>query len=146
MRAAAHAVALGGCLLAAGAEAEDLMPLPDAIRAGADEQYMLVRCAALYYSVYLYGGEAQLGSERAADLETRINLLMRTAALMRIEHGIDSDAAGTQIMQETSRITDLYIERYQRNYAARGLPFAPDTVWDADMDACREVMGATHVE
>ena len=122
------------------------MPIPDALRAGADEHYMLVRCAGLDYSVYLYGGEAQLGAQRVADLETRINLLMRTAAILRTERGIALDEAGPQIMQETSRIADLYVERYHRNYAARGLPFTPDTVWDADMAVCREVMGATHVE
>ena len=146
MRAAAPAAALCGCLLASGAKAEDLIPLPDALRAGADQQYMLVRCAGLYYSVYLYGGEAQLGSEMIADLETRINALIRMAAYLRVERGMDREAAGPQVMQETSRIADLYIERYHRNYAARGLPFTPDPVWDADMEICREVMGATHVE
>ena len=146
MRGAASAAALSTCLMASPALAGDLSPLPEALRQGADEHYMLVRCAGLYHSVLLYGGEAQLGPERTKDLEARINLLMQMAAALRMQLGIDPDAAGTQIMQETSRIADLYVERYHRNYAARGLPFTPDPVWDADMETCREVMGATHVE
>ncbi len=107
---------------------------------------MLVRCAGLYYSVYLYGGEVQLGRDMVVDLETRVNQLMRMATILRIDRGIDPNDAGPQIMQETSRIADLYIERYHRNYAARGLPFTPDPVWDSDMEVCREVMGARRVE
>ena len=142
----APAVALCSYLVNAGAQAGDLTPLPDALRAGADEQYMMVRCAGLYYSIHLYGGEAQLGPETSADLETRINLLIRMAAVLRVDRGIDPDAAGQQVMQETSRIADLYIERYHSNFAARGLPFTPDPVWDTDMETCRQVIGATHVE
>lgn len=125
---------------------DELAPIVDTLRAGADAQYLAVRCSGLYDSLLLYGGEAQLGAEIARDLEGRTTSLMQMAALMRVERGVDPEEAGTQIMQETSRIADLYIARYHSNYAVRGLPFTPDPVWDADMETCREVVGAEHVQ
>lgn len=122
--------------------ANELTPIDEALSAGADENYLAVRCAGLYYSVYLFGGETQLGQHVADDLGARTELLMRLAVLQRVEQGTDANTASQQVMQETNRIADLYVERYLANYAARGLPFTPDPVWDVDMEICADAIGA----
>jgi hypothetical protein len=113
--------------------------LEEALRSGADVSYLPVRCAALFYSIYLYAGETALGEETAARYVQAVETLLRLAAVVRTFSGTPPEVASQQVMQEANRIADLYIERYQANYAARGLPFSPDPIWDADVAVCRRL-------
>ena len=71
---------------------------------------------------------------------------MQVATILRIENtGDDPVHTGQIVMRDTSNIADLYLERYQKTYAANGAAWDGDPVWEGDLEYCTSVSQAVRL-
>jgi hypothetical protein len=113
-------------LSAAFASAEELKSLDEAILSGSEETYPLVRCAGLYLSVLEWAGEDRLGKETSDNSKVTVANLLNLATEMR-QPALGS-AAEASVMRDIRAISDIYLERYQTNYASYGEAFGQDVI------------------
>jgi hypothetical protein len=112
-----------------------MKPLQEAIRDGAEETYPIIRCAGLYLSVLEWAGEDRLGKETSDRTKLSVASLIEMATKMR-EPSIGPDAQDS-VLRDFRGVSDLYLKRYQMNYASAGEAFGQDVMWKADNDTCQ---------
>jgi hypothetical protein len=139
----ATAIALGS-LACERAQAAELRPLAD-LAANAEETYPLVRCSAFYLSLIEWAGADRIGGEEAANnVKITIHNVVTAAAQLRSEKsGGNLDDSYEITLRDVRNVADLYLKRYQSNYAAEGQAWGNDPLWTADEAVCAMLAGGT---
>ena len=69
-----------------------------------------------------------------------MNNLLALAVVMRMEGNFDGEDHHTQIvLRDTRAIADLYLERFQDNYASTGQAWATDLLLASDTQLCKAI-------
>jgi hypothetical protein len=100
--------------------------------------YIPTRCAALHQAVMEWGGETRLGSElwRQTD-ELRQNFIVIAALASQQMQGGTAEQVTNSVVRDVRNIADIYLDRFERNYATSGQAFDGDTIIRSDLDYCR---------
>jgi hypothetical protein len=126
-------------LLGSPAKSEEMIPLADLIANGSEQTYPLVRCAGLYLSGLEWAGEARMGEEATTQTKLVVARLIDLATEMRsVSLG---DAASDSVLRDIRLISDMYLVRYETNYASTGQAWGLDAVWTSDSDVCDILLG-----
>lgn len=129
-------------LCALPAQGEVLVPLDEAIAGGAAPAYPYLRCAGLYFAVAKWGGRQRMGEDW---LRNAVQASAQMSALATVIHSREigsSEVEGLSYVTDVrDRIAELYIERWEANYAASGHAWAGDPLFDADSQICRSIVG-----
>jgi hypothetical protein len=126
------------CLLGGTADAQDLVPLAEAISRGSDETYQLKRCAALYLSTVSWA-EGQL-DQNVENEWIKIADAFLAVAVSKSTEKLGNDAAAV-VNRDVLAIMETYLKRYQENYATAGQGFGEDPLWESDAQVCRMLSG-----
>lgn len=100
--------------------------------------YIPTRCAALHQAIMEWGGETRLGSElwRQTD-ELRSNFIVVAALLAQQSQGGTIEQVINSIVRDVRNISDIYLDRFERNYAVTGQALDGDEVITSDLQYCR---------
>ncbi|WP_421860729.1 hypothetical protein [Oceanicaulis sp.] len=126
-------------LVTSSALAQELRPLDDLVEDAAPG-YAPTRCAGLYQAVMEWAGSERLGEEMWNQTDTSRETLMLFA--VRINQ---SQSGGTVLEQtelvvrDVRNIADIYLERFESNYARDGQAFGSDAVVASDLSSCSEL-------
>lgn len=125
--------------------AQELRPLSEYAALPQERQsmsYFGVRCAGLYQGIWDYGG-ASLPSGMGETTQSSITILMRWAAVQRLQTQLDrtgalpdASAVSEQVMKEVILIADRYLARIEQNYTTTGEAWGSDTLIQSDMSLC----------
>ena len=142
------AVAASLALTTTAVLASDLVPLEEIMQRPSDEVevgYPYVRCAGLFTSVIQYGGtnfpdDLRSSFVQAATRFSTVAALIRMSdAENRGEAVVAPEVFAEQAGSEFGAISDLYVARFQRNFASGGQAFDGDTMFKSDMVMCQEM-------
>lgn len=136
-------------LVATTALAEtQLEPLEDILNRPKDQievGYPFIRCASLFNGMIGYGG-ANFGDEMLASLKSNYTNTSVVAVLVRINHAkekglptIEVNKRSDRANLEISRLTDVYINRLERNFASSGQAWGSDPLISGDLEICKAV-------
>jgi len=126
-------------LLPAVAHSEAMLPLQENIESGAEQTYPLVRCAGLYLSNLEWAGDEQLGLETATKTKLTISNLIELAIKLRSPNL--GESAEESVYRDIRNISDIYLIRYEANYATTGEAWGSDAMWESDISICRTLLG-----
>ena len=118
----------------------DLIPLGDVLATSA-LPYAPTRCAGLYQALLEWAGEVRLGADSYAALDqARLSLISLAALAVRESGGTGSAEHIIEIVvRDTRNIADLYLSRFEANYAAQGEAFGTDDDLKNDLVLCKEI-------
>lgn len=122
--------------------AQELRPLDDLIEDAAPG-YAPTRCAGLYQAVMEWAGAERLGEEMWNQTDTSREGMMLLAA--RINHSLSGGTLLEQtelVVRDVRNIADIYLGRFESNYAREGQGFGGDTVVMSDLSFCGELAGS----
>jgi len=136
------ALVLTAILAASYAEAgfaKELRPL-DELAGSAAPPYPLTRCGALYQAVLEWAGEQRLGPDTWATTDTLREQFLTIAILMASTNGQGPvEQVAPTVARDARNIADLYLERFEKNYAAEGQAFGTDPLVQSDLSLCKEI-------
>lgn len=119
--------------------ASEMQPLLDVVVEAAPP-YGLTRCAALYLSVMEWAGFERLGEEAWAATEQSFRDFAQSAAMSaQIEAGGTLEENAANVVRQVRNIADLYLDRFESNYAVTGQAFGVDPVVNSDLSFCRDL-------
>lgn len=128
---------VAGCL-ASNAEANDLRPLVDL--PDAEQSYRFVRCAGLWSAILTWTGSDVAGEHVTRATEESVGTLNLAALLHRFKSsGADVDLLTAHILRDGANISDLYLKKFEANYASMGEAFGSDPLVHSDLAACQIV-------
>ena len=131
--------AASGPLLAQSSSAEGLRPLDDTVTDRTETSYPIIRCAAFYNSLIEWAGQ-QLDEQTFDVSKSAAESLLFVGVLLRSGKSADSiEHLSEVVMQDTSQITDLYLENFRRSYAATGNAWEGNSVWERDLETCEPI-------
>lgn len=118
-------------------EAQQFQPL-DNIQEQVAPAYIPTRCGGLYQAFMEWGGEARLGSDlwRQSD-EIRGNFILVAVLMAQEDQGRSTEDVANSVVRDVRNIADIYLERFERNYAVTGQAMAEDTLIVSDLQYCR---------
>lgn len=124
---------------AQSSRAGEMQPLFDVV-AEAATPYGLTRCAALYLSVMEWAGSERMGEENwSAAVQAYETFALSAAVVAHNESGGDLEAHGANIVRQVRTIANLYLERFETNYAVSGQAFAEDLIVASDLTFCQSL-------
>ena len=126
-------------LFATVTAAQDLLRLTDSVSKGANEIYVMERCAALDRAILNWGGEAQLNQfdpNLFNLISDRYYAQKLVAVLMHEQRGLTSKQAEEANNRTEDEIYNRYVKRFENNYASSGQAFNNDAFVNSDMDYC----------
>lgn len=131
-----------GATLASSSKAQQFQRL-EAIQEDVALPYIPTRCAALYQAIMEWSGETRLGNElwHQTD-EIRSNFIVIAALAAQQSQGGSVEQVTNGIVRDVRNIADIYLDRFEGNYAASGQAFDGDLVIRSDLDYCRVVAEA----
>jgi hypothetical protein len=102
--------------------------------------YAFVRCGGLYQAFLEWTGYERMSEQVWAKMDgARINCLT-AAILISVNEGIgDVDVATNVVKRDARNIADLYLARFEANYARDGQAFFEDQLVRSDMAFCESV-------
>ncbi len=104
---------------------------------GAEDTYPLVRCGGFYLSMLEWAGEDVVGPEQSQIVKLTAYNLIHAAASMRAERSETTAQHQVDLaLRDVRNISDLYLQRYQDNYAAVGQAWGADALWKDDQAVC----------
>lgn len=112
--------------------------VPDSASAQTDQSTPYVQCAGLYLSVAEWAGETRMGPTETAKIKEIILALMASAAELRYESL--GEETRQSVLKDTRGFADVYIERYQSNYAKSGAAFLDDEAYQQAKAKCDELV------
>ena len=122
------------------AVAQELVPLRETLAESA-LTYGTVRCAGLYTALLEWMGEATVGVDAAQQTKNNIEFLLLSSVLIAQE--VTSSDSIDQIVDYTMRdarnVADLYLLRFERNYAAVGQAWGDDSLTNDDLQVCKQI-------
>jgi len=125
--------------------AQELKPLVEIIGTDIEKSYPFVRCGAFYQASLEWAGENRVGSEMRSKIKKSIDSLLTVAALLRAKATSESPEWIMQIVyRDTRNIADLYIKRFEANYASEGLAWGNDALWRSDSETCKILSEKAH--
>jgi hypothetical protein len=133
-------LAFGVSSLAAAGEAQEMRPLSEVIDSAA-APYPASRCAGFYQALMEWTGENRLDAETWASFDAaRTNLILLAFALS-LDNGMpgNDEQVLDVVVRDVRNIADLYLARFERNYAAGGEAFGADQSVREDMTLCRAI-------
>lgn len=140
-----HTVVLVASLAFGGLDdsrSNEMRPLSDAVEEAATP-YAFTRCAALNLSLMEWTGSERMGEATWGAMEQNFQVLAIGAAMLaQSEAGGSLDAHASNTTRQIRRIADLYLDRFDSNYALSGQAFAEDLVVNSDLSFCRELVEA----
>lgn len=100
--------------------------------------YIPTRCAALHQAVMEWGGETRLGSElwRQTD-ELRSNFIVIAGLIAQQTQGGTIEDVINGIVRDVRNVADIYLDRFETNYAISGQAIDGDEIVTSDFDYCR---------
>ncbi|WP_456388652.1 hypothetical protein [Profundibacter sp.] len=121
--------------------AQNLKPLEELIVQGSEETYPLVRCSGLYLSGLEWAGETRMGQEHSQNVKMTVVQIAKLATEMR--SGTLGAGAEDSVYRDIRLISDLYLKRYETNYASTGQAFGNDPLWASDTAVCKLLFEST---
>jgi len=116
-----------------------MTPLRDAARE-AEPSYLFVRCAAVYQSGAEWTGKKRLGEDGWNRVSGAVEMMVTAATILRAEKmSGDEDHIMEVTLRDIRDIADLYLERFEANYAATGQAWGDDAVYKDDLSLCSSV-------
>jgi len=79
-----------------------------------------------------------MGSDTYSTTKANGDRLMKMAAVLRVAKS--GSGASDGVLRDVSNITDIYIERMNKNYARDGSAFGEDPQIVSDLSTCKIVM------
>ncbi|WP_040306364.1 hypothetical protein [Ahrensia sp. R2A130] len=120
------------------AQDKEFKSLAILIEKGAEQTYPLARCAALYLSMAQWAGEERLGKQSYANtLAVSRNLLDSLAKIRSSKGGGSEEETFAAGAREMGIIAQIYLDRFEQNYARTGQAWSSDKVWKEDLDLCK---------
>lgn len=118
--------------------AETLTPLSEVMKGGPDRSYPLIRCAGFYQASTEWAGKKRVGSDFVASVDQIIKNLLTAAVLVRTEQGSGTtEHVARVVLRDTRNIADLYLTRFESNYASKGHAWSSDSLWVSDLGLCK---------
>lgn len=123
------------------ATASEFFPIATSVAKGANDTYVMERCAALDLSILNWAGEDGLNK-----FDPQLYNKMRdsyfaqkyVAVLMLANQGMTYESAVESNNRTEKAIRNLYVERFKENYATTGQAFNNDQFIGDDMNYCVE--------
>lgn len=120
--------------------AQEMLPLTELVDTSA-EPYAMARCGGMYQALMEWSGEARLGAETWAAMDSTRELFIYTASLIHQEStGSSIESAVEATLRDVRNIADLYIARMESNYALNGQAIMQDSVINSDLQFCRSLV------
>lgn len=121
--------------------AQELRPLREVFESSANP-YKYSRCAGFYLSMLEWMGEERMGAEMTQQTKASYTSLAILALTTMESDGVGTDYDHLlEIFQRDARnIADLYLNRFERNYATVGQAFGEDTLVLDDLDLCSNIV------
>lgn len=108
---------------------------------GAEEEFPLSRCAALYRSLLVSVDPDLLSADAVDSLVLAEGTFGASAAGIRVRtRGEDQKTAVDAVAVQTLALAQVYIERYAANRLKRDHSWADDPVLAADWDMCMKML------
>ncbi|MBW8639456.1 hypothetical protein K1W69_19835 [Hoeflea sp. WL0058] len=120
--------------------AQEMRPLADAFRTSA-KPYPFVRCGGLYQAFLEWTGKERMGAEVFNLYEASMKEFLAAAVMQSIQDGMTDNlqVAIESNLRDARNIADLYLSRFERNYAAVGQAFGEDHLVSSDMIFCMDL-------
>ena len=129
--------AIVALILAQGDPAQQMQPLPDIVEHVA-RPYPYERCAVLYQSMMEWAGIDRLGAETWERAESaRRSQILHASILSHEVSGGTLEEQVSNVLRRVRHIADLYLTRFESNYAVGGQAFADDRVVTGDLEFCQ---------
>lgn len=120
-----------------GASAQGMDPLPEVFEQAA-AAYAPARCGALYQATMEWAGRDRLGEETWQQTDaTRELMILVSAQIAQSVGGGTLDDQIPNTLRDVRNIADLYLTRFEANYAASGQAFGADQLVQQDLSFCR---------
>ena len=100
--------------------------------------YIPTRCAALHQAIMEWGGETRLGSAlwQQTD-ELRSNFIVIAGLIAQQTQGGTIEDVINGIVRDVRNVADIYLDRFETNYAISGQAIEGDEIVTSDLDYCR---------
>lgn len=129
------------CVMAvkSSAYAQDFQPLQDVFLEAASP-YAPTRCGALYQVMMEWIGIDRMGNEtwQSTD-QIRRNMIITATMIGQEESGGTLEEQVASVLRNVRNIADIYLSRFEKNYAMSGNAFSGDALIEADLDFCELV-------
>jgi hypothetical protein len=121
-------------------QAQDMKPLEELIDTAA-KSYPFARCAGLYQATLEWIGAERMGDDafQTTDLAYRTVLTVGALVAHQDKIGGTIEHAAKIVNRDARNISNIYIERFQSNYAATGEAFGQDKMFKSDLALCKTV-------
>jgi hypothetical protein len=136
------ALAVIAALSASPVTAQELRPLNDLLDDAASA-YAPTRCAGLYHAMMEWAGAERLG-EATWNLTDahRLNFIHLAALVSQSQSGGTFQAQAENVARDVRNIADVYLERFESNYALQGQAFGADPLIQSDFELCGNFAGS----
>ena len=122
------------------ASAEPLTPLLQVMEGDPEITYPFLRCAGFYQASTEWTGKDRAGPDIVAAIDQNIKNLLYVSILLRLKKsGGNPNEVSRVVLRDTRNIANLYLRRFENNYAETGHAWGKDELWLSDMEACKIV-------
>lgn len=135
MNRIALSLAVAACVSspALGQSMRPLLEIEDQVAAA----YPPARCGGLYQAMMEWAGRDRLGEDLWESTDTaRQSAILLSAMIAQSLSGGELEDRLEVTIRDVRNIADLYLHRFEQNYAATGQAFNGDLVTTADMQYC----------
>jgi hypothetical protein len=119
--------------------AQEMRPLTE-VAPNSARGYEFVRCGGLYQAVMEWAGRDRLGEDTWNQYDSARTALLLVGVLIYVDNGVGNPDSASQIVARDARnIANLYLARFEANYARQGEMLGGDDLVKSDLVSCREV-------
>ena len=130
------AIALVLAMLSGPAVAQEMRPLNEAVHTAARD-YGFIRCSGLFQAQLDWIGTDRAGQGMTNSFTRALEAFWVLALAIRVDDGMGSfEQVAGPTNRDIANVRDLYIARFERNYAIVGQAFGQDALVSADMEYC----------
>lgn len=121
------------------APAQEMPPLANVFETAAPI-YPYVRCAGLYQAVMEWAGSDRMGAETWKNTETARTNCISAGVIIGMQDGLGPINQATAIVaRDTRNVANLYIKRFEANFAREGHAWGKDPIFQSDLEFCKSV-------
>jgi hypothetical protein len=136
------ALVVASTFIASQAASQEMRPLGKLLQ-NAATLYPPTRCAGLYQAVMEWTGFERMGEDTWNQTDShRENFIWVAVRTSQSLSGGTLEQQAEIVVRDVRNIADIYLERFERNYAAQGQAFGEDALILSDIDLCGTLVGA----